>query len=597
MFKKSIFFFALLITLSGVNVEPAAARENVDYWYINDFQSEINVNLDSSLTITEKITADCGNALDKHGIYRVLPLFYQKTEDQKINTPVEIISVTNFNGKSYQYSRSKNYTDKTLTLKIGDPDVTVRGVNEYQIKYRVQNAVRFDNQNLDEFYWNLSGNFWDLEIDNFQAKINFPENINLNNQEINLYSGSFGESGNALAKYSIEKPNILTVNSQSILSAGEGITVSVTLPKDIFTPYQPGFWERFGNYFFLLFPLLTFLLCYLLWNRYGRDPKVAPTIVPEFEIPENLDPISLGIIYSDGNLKNHFLSAGIIGLAVKGTLKIEQIEKGKVFKSTDYKLTFTDENLEKLTADEKILLSSLKNSDAPASIINIFSEKKGNDQTIEENQILLSNLKNNFYRQIPKIKEAVISRLSGKKLIWRHSQTAKIVFLVLGCMISGGSFSTFAFGNLTLSFSILSSGIIIFVFSFLMSRRTEAGAKLFKRIQGFKLYMETAEKYRQQFNEKENIFEKFLPYAIVFEMTKIWINKMKEIYGESYFTSYHPVWYIGTLGSFNVDSLAKEIDAMSSSMATTMTSNPSSSGSGGGGFSGGGGGGGGGGGW
>jgi uncharacterized membrane protein len=164
-------------------------------------------------------------------------------------------------------------------------------------------------------------------------------------------------------------------------------------------------------------------------------------------------------------------------------------------------------------------------------------------------------------------------------------------------MIGGGSFPTFAFGNLALSFSILLSGIIIFVFSFLMSRRTETGAQLFKRIQGFKLYMETAEKYRQRFNEKENIFEKFLPYAIVFEMTKLWINKMKDIYGEDYFTSYHPIWYIGMLGNFNVDSFAKEIETMSSSMATTMTSNPSSSGSGGGGFSGGGGGGGGGGGW
>jgi hypothetical protein len=597
MFKKLIFAFTLLIALIGVNVESAGARENVDYWYIKGFQSEIDVNPDSSLTVTEKIIADCGNALDKHGIYRVLPLFYQRAENQKINTPIEILSVTDFNGKIYQYSRSKNYTNKTLTLQIGNPDVTVRGINEYQIEYKVQNAIRFDNQNFDELYWNLSGNFWDLDIDNFQAKIVFPENINLNNQKINLYSGSFGESSNALAKYSINEPNILTVDSQSILTAGEGITVSTTLPKNIFIPYQPGFWERFGNYLFLLLPLLTFLICYLLWNRYGRDPKVAPTIVPEFEIPEKLDPISLGMVYSDGNLKNHFLSAGIIGLAVKGALKIEQIEKGKVFKNIDYKLTFTDEHLDKLTADEKILLSSLKNSDAPVSILNIFSEKKDNDQTIEKNQILLSDLKNNFYRQIPKIKEAVINRLSSKKLIWRHSQTVKIVFLVLGCMIGGGSFPTFAFGNLALSFSILLSGIIIFVFSFLMSRRTETGAQLFKRIQGFKLYMETAEKYRQRFNEKENIFEKFLPYAIVFEMTKLWINKMKDIYGEDYFTSYHPIWYIGMLGNFNVDSFAKEIETMSSSMATTMTSNPSSSGSGGGGFSGGGGGGGGGGGW
>ena len=36
------------------------ARENVDYWYIKDFHSDIQVNQDSSLLITEKIVADCG---------------------------------------------------------------------------------------------------------------------------------------------------------------------------------------------------------------------------------------------------------------------------------------------------------------------------------------------------------------------------------------------------------------------------------------------------------------------------------------------------------------------------------------------------------
>ena len=44
---------------------PAVARENVNYWYVKDFQQEIVVNKDSSLSITEKITADCGNVLKK----------------------------------------------------------------------------------------------------------------------------------------------------------------------------------------------------------------------------------------------------------------------------------------------------------------------------------------------------------------------------------------------------------------------------------------------------------------------------------------------------------------------------------------------------
>ena len=106
--------------------------------------------------------------------------------------------------------------------------------------------------------------------------------------------------------------------------------------------------------------------------------------------------------------------------------------------------------------------------------------------------------------------------------------------------------------------------------------------------------METVDKDRAKFYEKENIFEKFLPYAIVFGITELWIKRMKEIYGEEYFAHYAPAWYAGNMAAFSADSFASAIDSLSSSIASN-TSAPS--GSGGGGGAGGGGGGGGGGGW
>jgi uncharacterized membrane protein len=108
--------------------------------------------------------------------------------------------------------------------------------------------------------------------------------------------------------------------------------------------------------------------------------------------------------------------------------------------------------------------------------------------------------------------------------------------------------------------------------------------------------METAEKYRQQFYEKENIFEKFLPYAMVFGIAKLWAEKIKEIYGQEYFDSYHPVWYVGAgdFSSFDAASFTESLNSITTSISSNVSSG---SGSGGGGFSGGGGGGGGGGGW
>lgn len=195
---KKILILAVLIYFllpSGI-----FARENVYDWYIKNFDTEITVNKDSSLFITEKITADCGNASGKHGIFRVLPTQI-KTNEEIIKTPVELTSITDFNGKPLKYTTIKDSSNHTITWKIGDPDITVRSVNYYKIIYRVQNAIRFQNPGFDEFYWNLNGNFWDLETDNFTAKIIFPSEVNQNNTQIDYYTGPLGSKTKTLATY------------------------------------------------------------------------------------------------------------------------------------------------------------------------------------------------------------------------------------------------------------------------------------------------------------------------------------------------------------------------------------------------------------
>jgi uncharacterized membrane protein len=128
-----------------------------------------------------------------------------------------------------------------------------------------------------------------------------------------------------------------------------------------------------------------------------------------------------------------------------------------------------------------------------------------------------------------------------------------------------------------------------------MPKRTLLGTETNWKIKGLRLYMETAEKARQQFYEKEHIFETLLPAAIVFGMTKEWVAKMKEIYGEEYFANYHPAWFVASdMGGFDTESFSAHLTSLSTSIASNTGT---ASGSGGSGSSGGGGGGGGGGGW
>lgn len=571
-------FFTLLTLLIGVSSfgHTAKARENVDFWYVKDLKSQITVNIDSSIDVTEDITADCGIA-QKHGIFRTLPTFQQITDSEKIQSPISLTSITNFAGDPIKFSTTKSSSDGTITWKIGDPDRTVSGLNYYRIKYQVKNAVRHNSANFDEFYWNLSGNFWDMEIDNFSASITFPGAVNKTNSELNTYSGNFASKNSLDVSANWKNDHQVEVNYPKTLKTGEGITLSTTFPKNIVMPYIPGFWEKYGSYFFLLLPIISLFLMYFVWNKLGRDPKINPTIAPEFEIPEKLSPIEMGLVITDGILKNNFISASIINLAIAGALKIEKIgPKGAPFGGKkDFKLTKNAGDFKLSDAEEKL-------------ITGLF---------FSEDQVQISDLKNKFYTNIPKILDAGNNYLISKNWLIKNSRLWQYVFITIGFFIFVASIAAFGI-NYLLGISALLSAFVVIIFSLIMPRRPKEGALLLRRVKGFKLYMHTAERYRQKFNEKENIFEKFLPYAIMFGITKEWTAKMHEIYGEKYFTTYRPVWFIGpNFSEFNVDSIVSEISSMSSNMASTISSSPSSSGSGGGGFSGGGGGGGGGGGW
>jgi uncharacterized membrane protein len=598
---KKLIFAAILVAsvfLSN-NVE---ARTNVTDWYLKNFESEIKVNKDSTLLVTEKITADCGNASGKHGIFRTLPTVF-RTTDETISMPIELLGITDFNGNSLQYSTQTDYSNKTVTWKIGDPNRTVTGENNYLITYKVKNAILFNKTDFDEFYWNLNGNFWDLEVDSFTGKIVFPSEITKSNTQVDYYTGSLNSKGKDGASYSWLADNILQFKSNKTLLIGEGITASVAFPKNIIMPYVPTFWEKYALYLWLIIPLVVFAICFSLWGKYGKDPEGKKTIIAEFDIPEKLTPLELGTLFTNGKLKTEFISASIINLAVKKVIQIEQTEGLDSFNAG-----LAKEGISKLSNEQKSFADKALNffhigEDFRLKIINrdLISELASPEKTLiremfgAKNEIMLSSLKNEFYKSLPEITKTTLKSLEEKQLIKTTGLTYQKIFSTLGVLLIFPTFFLLFYSPSVPFPAMVTTIIILIVFSFLMPQRTSQGAETFWKTKGFRLYMETAEKYREQFNEKENIFEKLLPYAIMFGMTKLWIKKMKEIYGEDYFNSYYPMWFVGgNLANFDADSFASRVDSLSSAMASNVSSG---SGAGGGGGSGGGGGGGGGGGW
>ncbi|KKP88963.1 MAG: hypothetical protein UR93_C0005G0019 [Berkelbacteria bacterium GW2011_GWA2_35_9] len=299
--------FALL---SFISPDIISARDFSGEWYVKNLESEIIVNKDSSLNITEKITADCPQCFDKHGIFRTLATYYITDNNKKINLPIKLESITDFKGKSHKFEASKDPFSKNITWKIGDAGKTVSGENYYQIKYKVKNAVR-SNNDFDELYWNVVGTSWDIEIENSQTKIIFPNGIDQLTTKINLYSGALLEKSNLFANYEWDK-NSLIINQTQTLPAYTGITASITFPKNIVQPYTPSWWETNQNNFWYFLPIIVFIICFSLWKKYGIDPKIRAGRVPEFGPPNNFSPLYLGLIQSGWSVDNRSITAEII---------------------------------------------------------------------------------------------------------------------------------------------------------------------------------------------------------------------------------------------------------------------------------------------
>lgn len=571
LFKIAVVFAAVFIWAPAVLARDAATLSDC---YIKNFESNLAVQADGSLLIEEYIWADCGILPDKHGIFRIMPE-QVKTDSVSFPAPVKLLSITNDKGNKLPYTETRDNFDHTVSYKIGDPGATITGENVYKIIYSVKNGVRAAKDGTDELYWNLTGNYWDMEIDSFTARVVFPEGISEKNSEVYLYSGATGEKQNSLADGEWINSNTLGVDSKTPLGARQGITLSVIFPAGIVSAHRPGFWDLYGNYLWLVFPLMVFVFAFIVWKKHGRDPVVGKTIIPEFEIPERLPPIQMALLDANGVFADKFIAASIVDLAVKKHIVIEEIKKTWAFGNNDYRLSKLDlqKDASDLTESESALMGEIFKTDRAVKI---------------------SELKERFYLSVPKIRRTAVNQLIDGGYIANDGLSFKKAFLIVGFLFFWATIFIMYFGLIAaLSFAL--TGVILIIFAMIMPKRTRKGAELNWRIQGFKLYMKTAEKYRQQFNEKENIFEKFLPYAMVFGMAKIWIKKMEELYGKDYFSNYHPAWYTGAaIRGFNADNFTSQIDSLSASIAANTGS---ASGAHGGGFSGGGGGGGGGGSW
>jgi len=617
-----IFFAIIFVTLP---IFSNAAGEQVK---IKSIDSEIVIGKDGIVYVTENILADFSLS-PGHGIYRDIPYVYQNKDGSKLYTEIYIINVKDENNKHYIYSITKNSAN--LRIKIGDPNVLAGGVERYIISYSVKGILSsFDA--YDEIYWNATGTGWTSGIDNSSAVVILPEDGVV---QAACYKGSYGSQTPCDSKeVGTDRVNFSATN----LNKGEAFTVAVGFRKGlvpILSIPKPtnDIWAHITLNNILIFSvtlLIGILGIFILWWKNGRDiwykrkslfdpdakEETMPlgaheTIVAEYDSPEGLRPGEIGVIM-DETADTLDISATIVDLAIRGYIKIIEIPKKLMFGSVDYRLEKLKEADDKMMAYEKELFVSLFETAAANKIlkkfIDIRSWRKGSlmeslqdlrnisddgGKISTENSVLLSELKNKFYKELSKVKSLLYQDVYSKKLFLLNPQKVRNKHWAYAGLTAGIGFFLWVFRvfpAFSLAFSIvfLAYGIIGVR---AMPQRTAYGREIYRKARGYKLFLENTEKYRQPFFENENTFMNVLPYAMVFKITK----KLAKAMEDMGIQPQQPVWFVGSGNAFNVTAFGSSMDSLSNSLSSAIASAPGGSGSGGGGGAGGGGGGGGGG--
>lgn len=620
--KKRLWKIILLAVLTACFIVPfltvSAAYDRQDTGFVYDsYIQDVNVSKDKICTVTETVTVNFKER--RHGIFRTIPFHEDKVYD---------ISVDNH---KYEVNRESWYVE----IKIGDPDITLYGNHTYVIHYKIKMDTKDYNNG---FYFNLIGQDYTTNINNYQANITLPENSNVLNNW--YYTGNYGSTSSNDNFNVVINNNKVTVTNKNTIDYETGMTLLLELEENTFK-------DSFPIIPFIVSILIATILLgitIILYYKHGKEKPFSPVV--EFYPPDNMTPPEVAYIAKKVALSSDVTSL-IFYWASKGYLKIEQPDKSETFilhKISDlddthkpYEIKLFN-SLFKLGKDGIVTSKELSGkfykeiNTASFSVSNIFKGEKG-----------LYNLKSRKYRRLGylisflmimaitlfptfsfapwKLANLIVPFFIGffgfflvagpqnsfEKKNFFLSKKSKVAFFIAQVIMDIivisviTLYANYYFVTPVIIIPLLIISVLSTHVSNFISKYSDYGHTILERVVGFKNFLKHAEKKQLETLLEDNpeYYYDILPYANVLDVSNIWANKFDSLIKEP------PSWYTGTTYSstFNTLVLISAMNRTNNSMNKTMNTPPisaptgstggkngsrSSGGFGGGGFSGGG---------
>jgi len=551
---------------------PALAVEQ-----INSFDVVVEVERDGDIIVTETIDVISEGNQIQRGIFRDLPRYYE-SGGVRYEARYRVLSVQR-DGRAEPYDTENE--GNARRIRIGDEDVYLdNGVHRYVLRYRVDNQVRYF-ADYDEVYWNATGNYWVFPIKSARATIVLPPGARVT--QTAGYTGALGATGRDFA-YRAEGDRHVFETTRG-LGEGEGLTVAVGFAKGLIDPPSAAdagalWWQRYGalSILGLSFAALFFFL-YRSWDRVGRDPAKGP-VFPRYEAPKGYSPAAVHYIYNRALSGHRALIATLMNLAVKGRLTIDATDKKRTH------LTEKASGAASEVTDEDRALEARIFASGPTKTLG------------QKYDSGFTSAYTAFQQALSRKYGSAYFRWNALYTVLAFAVSVVIVIVAIGLTVNWTVWHTIA---------VLALAAMNFAFMYFMPSPTVKGQQVRTEIEGFKLYLETAEKLQLNAVQPRSEapppmtterYERFLPYAVALGVEEPWTKHFERLLPEEA-ERYSPAWSSGHfIGSRSLAGVSSALIAnMNSGVTSAMPQSSGSSGSGGGGSSGGGGGGGGGGGW
>jgi uncharacterized membrane protein YgcG len=594
---------ALGVLIAQPSPAAAATGDQIDSFTIN-----YDVAPSGVVKVQETIVYRFGSGSGRHGIERYFVTREPYDETQDALYGVENISVTSPDNVATQFSsrtdEAKGGREEQLRLRIGDPNETISAPTAtYLISYDLTGAMRTFND-YDEFYWDATGLDWQAAIKSVKITVTVPGGA----QDVSCFAGAAQSTETCQGSVSGGKATL----GASDLAEGEGVTIGVKIKSGLVADNAPHLAPDgskltssqkvligAGGAAGLGITVGSPIVGALWWRKNGRDRRyagLAPGTVPlpgqtaevvasdpDLPIPVAFSPPRIPVaeagLLLDGQVDSRETAATIIDLAVRGALRVES------HGDDDFRVTLVDPD-QATAPHEMVLLTALFDGEPPGAVRDLSSQ----GSLLNAHREMQASVRNQvaargWFTKVPSSAAAHGIGFGG------------IVFAVIAAFTLGA-------WVLWIFVPLLPVIITVLVIRAKLRRgqRTAEGRAVCDQVEGFKTYLATAEADQLRFEEGEDIFSKYLPWAIAFELADRWAKVCADLVAMGRLPDMTPYWYVGNyhLAAFNTAFITSSLTSAATpapSAGSGGTGFGGGSSFGGGGFSGGGGGGGGGGSW